>query len=94
VYLFVWFDFKKIIIIASIRRPIGFLMQTHGFHSKKIHVPLPDPKAQRGCRGIALLFFYFCTRRSGWSAPRTGRFTPRKNPIPFVKEVGWALGLV
>ena len=31
---------------------------------------------------------------SGWSAPRPGRFTPRKDPVPTVQEVGWALVLL
>ena len=30
----------------------------------------------------------------GWSAPRPGRFTPGKDPVPFVQEAGWAPGAV
>ena len=30
----------------------------------------------------------------GWSAPRPGRFTPEKNPVPIVQEAGWATGSV
>ena len=30
----------------------------------------------------------------GWSAPRLGRFTPRKDPVPIVQEAGWAPGPV
>ena len=30
----------------------------------------------------------------GWSAPRPGRFTPRKDPVPIVQEAGWATGPV
>ena len=30
----------------------------------------------------------------GWSAPRPGRFTPGKDPVPIVQEAGWAPGLV
>jgi len=26
--------------------------------------------------------------------PRTGRFTPGKDPVPIVQEAGWAPGLV
>ena len=26
----------------------------------------------------------------GWSAPHPGCFTPRKDPVPIVQEVGWA----
>ena len=25
----------------------------------------------------------------GWSAPRLGRFTPGKDPVPIVQESGW-----
>ena len=28
----------------------------------------------------------------GWSAPRPGRFTPGKDPVPIVQEAGWAPG--
>ena len=30
----------------------------------------------------------------GWSTPRPGRFTPGKDPVPIVQEVGWAPGPV
>jgi hypothetical protein len=30
----------------------------------------------------------------GWSAPRPGRFTPGKHPVPIVQEAGWAPGPV
>ena len=30
----------------------------------------------------------------GWSAPRPGRFTPGKDPVPIVEEAGWAQGSV
>jgi hypothetical protein len=26
----------------------------------------------------------------GWSAPRPGRFTSGKDPVPLVQEAGWA----
>ena len=28
----------------------------------------------------------------GWSTPRPGRFTPKKDPVPIVQEAGWAPG--
>jgi hypothetical protein len=60
----------------------------------KVKVPLTDPKAQREGRGIAVLFLDLGTRRGGWSAPRPGCFTPRKDPVPIVQEAGWAPGPV
>ena len=30
----------------------------------------------------------------GWSTPRPGLFTPRKDPVPTVRETGWAPGPV
>ena len=30
----------------------------------------------------------------GWSAPRPGRFTPGKDPVPTVQKAGWAIGPV
>jgi hypothetical protein len=32
--------------------------------------------------------------RGGWSAPRPGRFTPGKDPVPIVQEAEWAPGPV
>ena len=52
--------------------------------------------AQRGVEVcIALLFQDLGTRR-GWVVSRTPRlhFTPRKNLVPIVQEVGWAPGPV
>ena len=54
-------------------------------------------KAQRGSRGIALLFHDLGTRW-GWEvgcqlhAPTA--FTPGKDPVPIVQEAGWAPGPV
>ena len=51
--------------------------------------------AQRVDRGIALLFYDRGTRR-GWVVSSTPRphFTPGKDPVPILQEVGWAPGLV
>jgi hypothetical protein len=43
-------------------------------------------------RGVALLFLDLGAMRGGWSAPRPGRFTPGKDPVPIVQETGWAPG--
>jgi hypothetical protein len=45
-----------------------------------------------GSRGIALLILDLGARRGGWSTPRPGRFTPRKDPVPIIQEAGWAPG--
>ena len=49
----------------------------------------------RGSRGIALLFFDHGIRR-GWGVSITPRplFTPGRDPVPTVKEAGWAPGPV
>jgi hypothetical protein len=52
------------------------------------------PKGPEGCRGLALLFLDLGARRGGWLAPRPGRFTPVKDPVPIVHEAGWAPGPV
>jgi len=51
--------------------------------------------AHRGNRGIAVLFHDRGTRR-GWGVSVTLRplFTPGKDPVPIVQEVGWAPGSV
>ena len=50
-------------------------------------------KAHRGSRGIALLFLDHATRR-WWGVSVTLRpfFTPGKDPVPIVQEVGWDPG--
>jgi hypothetical protein len=51
--------------------------------------------AHRGNRGIALLFHDHSTRRGEGSASCHGQlFTPGKDPVPIVQEVGWAPGSV
>jgi hypothetical protein len=46
-------------------------------------------KAQRGSRGIAVLFFLTLTLDGGgWSTPRPGRYTPENDSVPIVQEVG------
>ena len=48
-------------------------------------------KAQRGSRGIALLFLDL----GGWRISTTPRpLYPRKDPVPTVQEAGWAPGPV
>jgi hypothetical protein len=39
-------------------------------------------------------FLTSALEEGGWSAPRPGRFTPRKDPVPIVQEAGWAPGPV
>jgi hypothetical protein len=52
-------------------------------------------KAQRGSRGIALLFSLTSVLDGGaWSTPRPGHFTPGKDPVPVVQEAVWAAGPV
>ena len=46
-------------------------------------------KAQRGSRGIALLFLDLGTEDGGGgSAQRPGRFAPGKDPVSIVKKAG------
>jgi hypothetical protein len=57
-------------------------------------VPRNRPWRSGGGRGIALSFLDLGTRRGGWSAPRPGRFTPGKDPVPILQEAKWAPGPV
>jgi hypothetical protein len=48
-------------------------------------------------RGVEVKLYSFSTSAlggGGWSAPRPGCFTPRKDPVPIVQEAGWAPGPV
>ena len=52
-------------------------------------------EAHRGSRGIALPFHDHDTRRGcGVSVTPRPLFTPGKDPVPIVKEAGWAPGPV
>jgi hypothetical protein len=53
--------------------------------SKKVKVPRNRPEGPEGGIGRALLFPDHGARRGGWSAPRPGRFTPEKDPVPIVQ---------
>jgi hypothetical protein len=57
--------------------------------------PLQGRLWPRGGRGIALLFQDLGARRGlGVSVTPRPKFTPRKDPVPIVQEVGWASGPV
>jgi hypothetical protein len=45
-------------------------------------------------RGINLHSLTSAIDRGGWSTPRPGRITPRKDPVPIVQETVWAPGPV
>ena len=67
-------------------------------HALEVNVKLSRYRpgvAQRVGRGIALLFHDRGIRR-GWVVSSTSRphFTPRKDPVPILKEAGWAPGPV
>lgn len=47
---------------------------------------------QRVSEGAVLHTHNLDTRRGGWSMACRSRFTPCKDPIPFVQDAGWALG--
>ena len=50
--------------------------------------------AQRGSRGITLLFLDHGTRRGEGSASRPAALYAGKDPVPIVRETGWAPGPV
>jgi hypothetical protein len=45
-----------------------------------------------GVEGERYSFSTSALELGGWSAPRPGRFTPGKDPVPIVQEAGWAPG--
>jgi hypothetical protein len=60
----------------------------------KVKVSLTDPKAQKEVEAQLYSFLISALERGGWPAPRPGRFTPVKDPVPIVQEAGWAPGPV
>jgi hypothetical protein len=51
-------------------------------------------KAEMGRPCITLLFLQPRPGWGGWSKPSSGRFTPGKDPVPIVWQVGWTPGPV
>jgi hypothetical protein len=51
-------------------------------------------KAQRGRRGVALLFLISAVDGDVWSTPRPCRFSPEKESVHIEFEAGWAPGPV
>jgi hypothetical protein len=71
---------NKVLVYDSV---LGRLL--HLQRKVKLKVTLQQAtKAQRGSRGLAILYFNLSARWGGWSTPRPGRFTPRKDPVPGV----------
>jgi hypothetical protein len=60
----------------------------------KVKVPRNRLESPEGGRGIALHSLTLDARRDGWSAPRPGRLTSGKDPVPIVQEAGCAPGPV
>jgi hypothetical protein len=57
--------------------------------------PITSHQGPRG--GVEVSLYSFSTSavgEGGCSAPRPGRFTPGKDPVPIVQEAGWAPGPV
>jgi hypothetical protein len=63
----------------------------------KVKFTIEQPmKAQRGSRGISLLFSFNLGARSGWviSATLWLLYSWKRDPVPIVKEAGWIPGQV
>ena len=51
-------------------------------------------KPRRGLKAYLYSFFNRGARWGGWTTPRSGRFTPRKDTVCIVQEAVWAPGPV
>jgi hypothetical protein len=54
---------------------------------------ITGPQGPKG--GVEVCLYSYSTSAlggGGWSAPRTGHFTPGKYPVPIVQEAGWPQG--
>jgi hypothetical protein len=55
------------------------------------------PNRPEGPWGLEVQLYSLLTSAlegDGWSAPRPGRFTPRKDTVPIIQEAGWVPGSV
>jgi hypothetical protein len=57
-------------------------------------VPLRAKQALAECRGIAVLNFDLGAGREQVVSTTLRLYSRKINPLPFVQEAGWALGLV
>ena len=55
----------------------------------KVH-PRTGLEGPEGSRGISTVSLTSAINGGGWLTPRLGRFTPRNDSVPIVKEAGWA----
>jgi hypothetical protein len=75
-----------------LRRP---LLDIYCAYGKSKGYPISGHQGPTG--GIEVYIYSFSTSAlegGGWSAPRPGRFTPGKDPVPIVQKSGWAPGPV
>ena len=60
----------------------------------KVHLITGHEGTKVEYRRISTLSLTSALDGGGWSTSRPGRFTPGKDPVPIVKEAGWAPGPV
>jgi hypothetical protein len=66
-----------------------------GEHGEGKGHPITGHEGPRGEAEVRLYSFSTSALGGGgWSAPRPGRFTPGKDPVPIIQEAGWAPGPV
>jgi hypothetical protein len=89
--------FDNFCLPPTIRGIVAKVLQSSAELPRKVKVKVKftleqATKAQRGSRGIALLFFNPGARRGGWSTPHPGRFTPGKDRYPLYRRLGGPQG--
>jgi hypothetical protein len=70
----------------------AFIILPNTYYKGKGH-PITGHQGPRG--EVELELYSFSTAAlggGGWSAPRPGRITPGKDPVPIVQEAGWTPG--
>jgi hypothetical protein len=91
-YNFVFTDRKVQLEASVVYHPE---QQMHNIYVYKKQSCYRSELAYRMDRGIAQYpFVTSAQEEGGWSAPRPGRFTPGKYPVPIVQEAGWTPGSV
>jgi hypothetical protein len=92
-----WLDKFQVFVLYNLYNLAPIILERCQIAKYSCHTePLkghPITGHQRPRLGVEVWLCSFSTSAlggDGWSAPRPGHFTPRKDPVPIVQEAGWA----
>ena len=92
-----WRIFCEVSSLKVIKNPVLILIPDKDKGKGKPKVKVRPRAGHEGPKGEKYHSTFSLTSAlggGGWSTPRSGRFTPWKDPVTIVQEAGWAPGPV